>query len=78
MSSYTQVLVEKGLVTVEDIDTAERGSKLDYFLRGRAHALEEREVTGDVLNQVRIFRDASHLRGGMNRMNKSPNSLLLI
>ena len=37
MSSYTQVLVEKGLVTVEDIDTAERlredqGLRLDQAL----------------------------------------------
>ena len=37
MSSYTQVLVEKGLVTVEDIDTAERlredqGMRLDQAL----------------------------------------------
>ena len=37
MSSYTQVLVEKGLVTVEDIDTAERlredqGLRLDHAL----------------------------------------------
>ena len=37
MSSYTQVLVEKGLVTVEDIDTAERlredqGLRLDQVL----------------------------------------------
>ena len=37
MSSYTQVLVEKGLVTMEDIDTAERtrddqGLRLDQAL----------------------------------------------
>ena len=47
MSSYTQVLVEKGLVTVEDIDTAERtrddqGLRLDQALIQNG-ALSERD-----------------------------------
>ena len=47
MSSYTQVLVEKGLVTVEDIDTAERvredqGLRLDQALI-RNGALSEQD-----------------------------------